>query len=140
MGNLTDATYVPSIDPKPRLAILKALPPYDGEFTKAMTITVLGGILGKNASGIHQMLMALRVDGLVDHGDRDGKRQWWRTAVPVPEVFTSTAYPKEEGHRFDDSALREALGVPLAPRPKAPMRLVRLCGKPRCGRAARPVA
>lgn len=108
------------VDPAPRLAILQAMD--DGE---RMTTTAIGQAVGKHPSSVEQMLYALKADGLVDFEGKRGQRQWWRTELPIPDTFTSSAHAKD-ADLFSDVALREAYGIPLvAPRPKR-ARLVRV--------------
>jgi hypothetical protein len=114
------------VDPAPRLAILAAMPPHVGDDTLTVPASLIAQKVGKHVATIDQMLGALRADGVVDCAQHAGRRVWWRTAAPLPERFTSTAAPTATT-RHDDTALREALGIPLQPpRLHARARLVKL--------------
>lgn len=100
------------VDPAPRLEILALLPEPPGKITTA----AIGKATKKHPGTIDQMLNALRVDGLVDFEMMETSRGWWRTHLPIPEKFTSTAAVKYPGV-YDDRALRQALRIPLMPPP-----------------------
>lgn len=108
-----------TVDPTPRLDLLNAMPPHEGDDTIAVTSTWISNQLGKSAATIDQMLYALRADRLVEFQEDGRRRLWHRTAEPIPDRFTSTAAMRD-ADSYTDLALREALGIPLVPpTPKA---------------------
>ena len=108
-----------AVDPAPRLAILSVMP-----LGERITVAAIAKALGKHTGTIDQMLHALKADKLVDCAtSHNGYRVWWRTAVPIPEKFTSTAIAKAGLH--DATALREALGDPKQPPTPLGARIVR---------------
>jgi hypothetical protein len=73
-------------------------------------------LVGKNQSSVHQLLVALEVDGCVEgHRAPHGHVTYWRpTGKPLPDLLTSTGDAQTSiatGARFDHRLLAQAMGL-----------------------------